>query len=249
MGKKNALTQIKPINTSTLVDKVELRLWEYFEENNLKPGDALPKELDLSRELGVSRTVVREAFSRLRTLGFVDSRKNRGMVLTRPDVLSSFEKVLNPKILSHSTLQDIFEWRMVLEIGLADLIFSRKSDTDIQELEEIVDRAEQEEGVVAGFNALHEMEFHGKLYEMSGNDTLRRFQGMLFPVFKYVIDHGLFIKDYPYPEGYVTHRRLFEIIKKGTSREFAIAMQDHLKPSMDRILGFSTSNNLEEQTG
>jgi DNA-binding FadR family transcriptional regulator len=98
MGTKNILSKIKPINTSSLVDKVELRLWEYFEENNLKPGDALPKEVDLSRELGVSRTVVREAFSRLRTLGFIDSKKNRGMVLTRPDVLSSFEKVLNPKI-------------------------------------------------------------------------------------------------------------------------------------------------------
>jgi DNA-binding FadR family transcriptional regulator len=237
MGTKNILSKIKPINTSSLVDKVELRLWEYFEENNLKPGDALPKELDLSRELGVSRTVVREAFSRLRTLGFVDSKKNRGMVLTRPDVLSSFERVLNPKILSHSTLQDIFEWRMVLEIGLADLIFSRRTEADVQELKEIVDRAEREEGVVAGFNAQHEMEFHSKLYQMSGNDTLRRFQSMLFPVFQYVIDHGLFIKDYSYPVGYVTHRRLFEIIKDGTSGEFAVAMQNHLKPSMERILG------------
>jgi DNA-binding FadR family transcriptional regulator len=176
----------------------------------------------------------------------VDSKKNRGMVLTRPDVLSSFERVLNPKILSLSTLQDIFEWRMVLEIGLADLIFSRKTDADVQELEEIVDRAERVEGVVAGFNAQHEMEFHGKLYEMSGNDTLRRFQGMLFPVFQYVIDNGLFIKDYPYPKGYVTHRRLFEIIKGGTSGEFAVAMQDHLKPSMDRILGLSATNDPDE---
>ena len=237
MKKEDTLVKIKPINTSSLVDKVEHRLWEYFEQNNLKPGDALPKELDLARGLGVSRTVVREALTRLRTLGFVDSKKNRGMVLTRPDVLSSFEKVLNPKIMSLSTLQDVFEWRMVLEIGLADLIFSRKSQADLEALEEIVDRAEMEEGVVAGFNAQHEMEFHGKLYEMSGNNTLRRFQSMLFPVFQYVIDNGLFIKDYPYPKGYATHRKLLEVIKHGTASDFAVAMQNHLRPSMERILG------------
>jgi DNA-binding FadR family transcriptional regulator len=169
------------------------------------------------------------------------------MILTRPDVLSSFEKVLNPKIMSLSTLQDIFEWRMVLEIGLADLIFSRRTESDILALQEIVDRAEKVEGVVAGFNAQHEMEFHGKLYEMSGNDTLRRFQSLLFPVFQYVIDHGLFIRDYPYPTGYVTHRKLLDVIKSGTAGDFAIAMQNHLKPSMERILGTNTKNKTTQE--
>ncbi len=232
-------TKIKPINSLSLVDKVENRLWEFFEENDLVPGDALPKELDLAHELGVSRTVVREAFMRLRTLGFVESKKNRGMQLTEPDVLSSFERVLKPKILSPETLKDIFELRLVLEIGLADLVFSRKTKADVIELRKIVDRAEKAEGIVAGFNAQHEMEFHGKLYQMSGNETLRRFQDMLFPVFQYCIDHGYANRDYIYPEGYVTHRVLVETIEKGTPGEFAMAMQNHLNPSLEQILGLA----------
>ena len=223
----------------SLVDKVEHRLLEYFEENELKPGDPLPKELDLAQGLGVSRTVVREAVLRLRTYGLVESKKNRGMVLTRPDVLSGFEKVLNPKILDLSTLQDIFELRMVLEIGLADLVFARKTDKDVEQLMRIVDKAELDEGTVAGFNAQHEMDFHSKLYQMSGNDTLRRFQSLLLPVFHYVIDNGLFIKDYPYSKGYVTHRKLAEITGTGTPKEFSKAMRNHLKPSLERILQIS----------
>ena len=69
--KSNNYPKIRPVSTLSLVDKVEIRLREYFEYNNLKPGDSLPTEIDLSKALGVSRTVVREAFLRLRTLGLV----------------------------------------------------------------------------------------------------------------------------------------------------------------------------------
>ena len=158
------------------------------------------------------------------------------MILTRPDVLSSFERVLNPKILSLSTLKDIFQLRIALEIGLGDFVFASKSDEDIKELHEIVDRSEQTERTVAGFNAQHEMEFHGKLYQMSGNDTLRRFQNMLLPIFQYVIDNGLFIKDYPYPSEYVTHRKLVEVLETGTQEEFIMSIRNHLQPSTERIL-------------
>ncbi len=233
--------KIRPVSTLSLVDKVETRLREYFEENNLKPGDPLPKELDLAKALGVSRTVVREAFSQLRTLGLVESKKNRGMILTRPDVLSGFERVLNPKILSLSTLQDIFQLRIALEIGLGDFVFARKSEEDIEELYDIVDRAEQSERTVAGFKAEHESEFHGKLYRMSGSDTLRRFQSMLLPIFQYVIDNGLFTKDYPYPPGYATHRKLVDVLKTGNPEEFMLAIRNHLSPSTERILGIETA--------
>lgn len=232
--------KIKPISSLSLVDKVEIRLREYFEENNLKPGDSLPKELDLAQSLEVSRTVVREAFLRFRTLGLVESKKHRGMILTQPDVLSSFEKVLNPKILNYSTLQDIFEIRIALDIGLAGLVFARKTYKDIQELEDIVERAEQAEGIIAGFNAEHEMEFHGKLYQMSGNETLRRFQVLLVPIFQHVIDfHGKNNRNYQYPPDYVTHRKLAEVVKSGTPPEFTLAMENHLQPSLNGILALS----------
>ena len=101
---------------------------------SFKPGDALPKELELAKALGVSRNVLREALSRLRMLGMIETRKKRGMILSRPDILGTFEKVLDPLIIDKDTLQDIFELRLVLEMGLADLLFIRKTDKDVDEL-------------------------------------------------------------------------------------------------------------------
>ena len=90
----NLKNKIKPVDTLSLVDKVELRLMEFFSENQVKPGDSIPKEMEFAESLGVSRTVIREAFLRLRALGLIESKKHRGMIFTQPDVLNGFAKVL-----------------------------------------------------------------------------------------------------------------------------------------------------------
>lgn len=115
--------ELEPILTKTMADIVEARLRENFRKRNYKPGDSLPTEMEMAQSLGVSRNVVREALSRLRMLGIVETRKKRGMVMSRPDILGSFEKVLDPFMIDEATLRDIFELRLVLEMGLPDLLF------------------------------------------------------------------------------------------------------------------------------
>jgi len=119
----NLSNDFERISTDTMADVVELRLRDYFKKKSFKPGDPLPKELDLVKALGVSRNVVREALSRLRMLGMVESRKKRGMILSSPDILGTFERVLDPAILGNHTLLEVFELRLVLEMGLADILF------------------------------------------------------------------------------------------------------------------------------
>lgn len=52
---------IAPISSERMADVVEVRLREYFKKKSFKPGDQLPKELELAATLGVSRNVLREA--------------------------------------------------------------------------------------------------------------------------------------------------------------------------------------------
>src|SRR3546814_16079457 len=77
------------IHTSTMADVIELRIREYLKKKSFKPGDALPKEIELAEALGVSRNVVREALSRLRMLGLIETKRKRGMILTNPDILGT----------------------------------------------------------------------------------------------------------------------------------------------------------------
>ncbi len=219
---------LKPISADTRADLVELRLREYLANKELRTGDVLPTELELSAALGVSRNVLREALSRLRMLGLIESRKKRGMVLTSPDILGSFERVLNPQLIDTTTLQNLFELRLVLESGLADLLFIRKTDENIEELEAIVENEKFIDDDMFRVNS--EIAFHSKLYEITGNDTLKRFQVMLLPLFDFVLKN-----ENRSVKSKVSHADLVRILKEGTKEEFVIGMREHLRPHFELL--------------
>ncbi|MBX2918619.1 MAG: GntR family transcriptional regulator [Ferruginibacter sp.] len=224
---------LKSIDTSSLVDKVEDGLVRLLQEKKLKVGDSIPKEVELAETLGVSRTVIREALLRLRMMGLIESKKKKGAVITSPDLFGILGKSMNPHILSQETLKGIFEIRLVLEIGMADFLFQRVTKADIEELKEIVSN----EPPVAQFhlfNIDHEIAFHGKLYEITGNETLKKFQSLLLPVFDYVHNSGL-LKQQSKLKTFVSHGGLVEILEKGTPEEFRNGMRSHLENHFVRL--------------
>ncbi len=217
----------------TLVDKVETDLLHFFNEQQFKAGDVIPKEVELAAQLGVSRTVIREAMLRLRMRGLIESKKKRGTVITNPDLLSLIEKTMYPGILDDQTLRDVFELRMVLEIGMGDLLFERVTQNDIDELYAIV-AAEPVNTEKTLFDIDQEVRFHGKLYDITGNQTLRRFQRMLLPTFKYVHESDIFKKPVQHKK-FVSHRGLVDVIQHGNPETFRNAMRNHFENYFQRL--------------
>lgn len=226
-------TQFNPVDTSSLVDRVEDKLVQLLQEKKLKVGDSIPTELELCNSLGVSRTVVREALLRLRLMGLIESKKKKGAVITSPDIFSVLSKSMNPHILDQDTLRDIFEIRLVLEIGMADILFQRITSKDIEELKIIVDN-EPDFSQDHLFNIEHEIAFHGKLYEITGNATLKKFQSMLLPIFDYVHNSGLLKKQIQLHK-YVSHKGLVEVLENGSPELFRNAMRNHLENHFSRL--------------
>ncbi|PTX18037.1 DNA-binding FadR family transcriptional regulator [Pontibacter mucosus] len=231
---ESPFNKLGTIDTSSLVDKVEMNLLELLVQQNLKVGDAIPKEMELAATLGVSRTVIREALLRLRMIGLIESKKHRGAVITNPDLLSMLEKRLIPQVLDNATLREVFELRLVLEIGMADFIMERVTKEDIEELKEIVaNEPDLSDSTI--FQVQHEISFHGKLYEISGNTTLKKFQNMLLPVFDYVNRSGLLNMNVPVRK-FVSHKGLVDIIEHGSAEMLRNGMRNHLDNHFARIL-------------
>ncbi|NCI45403.1 FadR/GntR family transcriptional regulator [Sediminibacterium soli] len=227
------IADLKSLDTSTLVDKVEASLVELLQQKKLRVGDVIPKEMELAQTLGVSRTVIREALTRLRIMGLIESKKKKGSVITNPDLFGMMSKSMNPHILDQETLKEIFEIRLVLEIGMADLLFHRITKNDIAELRKIVNN-EPEATQYHLFNIEHEIAFHGKLYEITGNKTMKKFQKMLLPVFDYVHNSGL-LKRQPMLKMFVSHKELVDILETGTPELFRNGMRKHLENHFARL--------------
>lgn len=232
MNEINLVERLNSVKNLTIVDKVEINLRKFLSSENLQPGDAIPKEMELAKAMGVSRTAVREALIRLKVLGLIDSKKNRGMVITRPNLLSNIKRVLDPQLLDGNTLKEIFELRLVLEMGIADILFIKKNDKKIARLEEIVEREEKTNNKIEKMKI--DVEFHSMLYKMSENKTILEFQAMLLPIFNYV-NNGLHVRSQITNEDYVSHRVLLKILQNGTPEEFRNNMKSHLMQYFEKV--------------
>lgn len=219
-------------NSVTLVDQVEDKLLSYFREKDLRKGDAIPNEMELTVSLGVSRSVVREALSRLKMMGIVETRTRRGMILSEPSLLGGMKRVVDPRILSEDTLFDILGFRIVLEIGICSEIFRKITPADIDNLEEIVNVGIMyENNEYAPFS---EFAFHAKLYKITGNKTIAEFQNIIHPVMTFVKDKfqeflapiNIQLKE----EGrIVTHQDLLQYLKDGDEDGYRKALEEHFE--------------------
>jgi DNA-binding FadR family transcriptional regulator len=216
--------------TITLVDQVEDKLLTYFKQNDLHAGDAIPNEMELSSALGVARSVLREALSRLKMMGMIKTRTRRGMILAEPSILGGMKRVVDPRILSEDSLFDILGFRITLEVGICSDIFSNITPKDIEELKEIVKMGIAFEN--NEYAPISEFSFHAKLYEITGNKTISEFQEIIHPVMVFVKDK---FKDLLEPinieikkkKKLVTHVDLLNFIKKKDLNGYRKAIEQH----------------------
>lgn len=234
MKTEKHISGLETIDTSSLVDKVEMNLIDYFLKKELQPGDSIPKEVELAEIMGVSRTVIRETLTRLKTRGLIESKKHIGTVIKSPNLSSIMQKSMIPTILDEGTLKDIFELRLAIEVGMADLVVNRATDNDIEELFSFV-KNETSPSENTLFDIDYEILFHSKLYDITGNQTLKSFQKMLLPVFSYVYTSGLINREIA-DKKYVSHKELVEVLKLRDADMFRTAMRKHLENHFKRIM-------------
>ncbi|MCT4602629.1 MAG: GntR family transcriptional regulator [Marinifilum sp.] len=213
----------------SLVDQVEERLLAHFKEMSLKPGDTLPGEIELKEALGVGRSVLREALSRFRMIGLIDSKPGRGMLLREPSLFSGMERVMNPHLFSHEKLMDLLGFRVVLELGAVDFIFDNVKDEDIDDLQRIVDRQVVYDKVK--FTPQSDYEFHVRLMQIANNESVKQFQNILYPIFVFIQNnYQLFLQTYEEKHkdrDEITHQDLLVLLSAGDRDNFREAMKQH----------------------
>lgn len=137
----------------------------------LRAGDRLPPENDLSAQLSVSRSSLRETVRALALLGVLATRQGDGTYVTslEPDVLleaTAFVVDLMPETLDHELLQV----RRILEPAATAIAASRISESQLVELRGCLERIESAGSVKERFEA--DVRFHSIIVEASGNRTL-----------------------------------------------------------------------------
>lgn len=207
----------------SLVEQTQHRILEYISEQKYEFNSVLPKENEMADILGVSRVVIREAYSGLRTLGFLETKRKKGTIFVAPKVFGILKYIVMSGFLDDQSVEDLYELRIMLEIGMADYVVANRTESKIALLQEIV--GQEEQSTDPHLLKQLDIRFHTILYEMSGNRSLQYFQHLLSKLFALYTPRPADWKNHEM----MTHRTLVEILKMGRPDLFRSAMRIHLQ--------------------
>lgn len=127
--------------TQTLVDDFTQKI----AQKQFKTGDKLPTEMSIMQNFGVSRTVVREALSKLQASGFVETHHGIGTFVLEPTADSRF-RVSGVPLISDGDVQTALEFRLGIEVECAGLAALRRTPEQIKAMRAVLDEFEQNAG-------------------------------------------------------------------------------------------------------
>lgn len=172
-GNSAVLAKDPGASQGTLVQSAVRAILDYIREQKLKVGDAILSEGEFVQRLGVSRTVVREAFKVLAAINVIEVGAGR-----RARV-SGFDESVMAITLSHGlrteqvTLQQVWDVRRAIEMRTVVLACMHRSDKEAAELLDLADKILQTHNDIVTMTE-HDITFHTSIARCSHNP--------LFPV-------------------------------------------------------------------
>ncbi len=153
-----------------LSDQVAEQLATEIKRGALGPGDKLPTEARLVEQFRVSRTVVREAVSRLKSLGLVDSRQGSGVYVSTLAPFAPLNFDAHHAASKDAVIQMV-EVRRALEAEVAALAAQRRTAADLLVIEQAM--LALDAAVAGGGDGVAEdVSFHRAIAQAAGNPFL-----------------------------------------------------------------------------
>jgi DNA-binding FadR family transcriptional regulator len=186
----------------------------YILQNNLKAGDLLPPELELSEVLGISRPSMREAIRSLEALGVIRTVHGVGRFIRDFNYDAMVENLTYNLKIHVNEFREIIDVRMALEEVFLAKSMDLLEESDYRDIEHLLDLMEKQ---IAEKQSEEELvqthtKFHLKLYEKVNNKLLTNLIGV-FATFQRILSVMKRYKTSDYAQFIVLHRELVDLLK------------------------------------
>lgn len=201
-------------------------------EKKFLPGDKLPNENDLSEQLGISRTTLREAMRILVTNGILEIKRGKGTYV-RENVDVDATAVMTPLSNAKVDAKDLYEMRLIFEPEAAYYATLRASD---MELKRILDYGHQVEYKIQRNEDRTQVEqnFHKAIAKATHNE----FMNKLMPVIYQAIDKGVILskkKELAIKDTINDHTMIMEFMEARNAEGARNAMKIHILHAMKEL--------------
>ncbi|MCY4754234.1 FadR/GntR family transcriptional regulator [Pelomonas aquatica] len=162
------VTALSAVHGPQLSAQVARNLLALVSREHLRPGDAVPSELQIGKELGISRGSVREAYRSLAALGILEigsGRRPRLKAIDAQVLIQFFDYALNT---AQVTLAHVLETRRALEIQAAQLAARYATEAQRLTLRQLAAQM-RSAGADHARRVASDMAIHAVIAEASGN--------------------------------------------------------------------------------
>src|SRR5690349_18110301 len=217
---------IRPVRSGQTTEQVVARVYELIKREELQPGDRLPPERELAKQLGISRPSLRSGLGSLISMGVLQSRQGAGTFLVDgPPALDSEPLRLLAKLHGFSFVH-MFETRSILEVGAAGLAAERATGDQLATLAEEI--AEMFAALKDPQQFLvHDIAFHRAVASASGNPTLATLVEMVSAIL-YERRRDTIERAHDFNEALDLHRKIYRAIRARKPEEAREAMREHI---------------------
>lgn len=206
-----------------LYEQIAQQLLSHIRTAGLRPGDRLPPERELAAKLGVSRASLAQALVALEILGVVNVRHGNGAVIVS---LLSDDQVVAAIRAHANRLPDIIEARAALEVKLAALAATRRTDADLEAIDSALNAMEAD--IEAGGRGIEGDEaFHAAVTRAGHSDLLERLMVEISDLIAETRVESLGQPGRP-TQSLAGHRAIAEAIRAGDASAAAAAMEEHI---------------------
>ncbi|KRC04425.1 GntR family transcriptional regulator [Hydrogenophaga sp. Root209] len=228
----------RPRRPRGLVPEIVDTLAADMREGRLQTGDKLPTESELMGRFEVSRTVVREAISRLQASGLVETRHGIGTFVMAPQEQSNF-RIAPEDFATVSDVISLLELRISLESEAASLAAQRRDDSHLQNMAAAL--AAFEASIAESSDAVpSDFQFHMEVARATGN---RHFADLMTYLGTMIIPRTRINTASSAPEGrlaylqrvHTEHQNIFNAIRQRDADAARMAMRTHLSNSRERL--------------
>lgn len=227
------MATIEPIRRSKLYQGIVEQIETLLEKGQLRPGDQLPPERALADQFQVSRASVREALRTLELLGIVETRAGGGTFVRRvaPDDLA---RPLQTLIARGHTLQDVIEFRGVVEPAIAALAATRITQAQLDELRDVL-VAQQAKVAAAATYADEDTRFHELIGDAAGNELLTTMLGVIWDVLRTSREQWLLTNARAHAS-LEAHHRVYDALARHDAEAARQASAEHIRAVGEGIL-------------
>ena len=224
------------VGRGSIVSLVIDRVREALLRQDLKPGDYLPSETELTKTLGVSKSSVREAVKMLQAMGVVEVRRGQGTRVREQPGVDYISPMVFHLLMEGGYPSDLVDLRLMFEPAFSAMAMRRATEEDRARIRTALEGLES--SVQAGTQVAEEdIAFHLAILQATKNPLVIRIGETLFQLFKPSI--AISMRHIP-ERAILDHRRVFEAFLSGDEarlREAVVQSYEGWKVSLVRQAG------------